>query len=250
MTDHCPITTTTTAATARGLTKTVRRHRPRRRGARPARHRPRPARRPLHRDHGAVRLRQVHPHALPRRARHAHGGRGDRGRTAPGRAHRRRPHPFPPRPRRLRVPVVQPAADADCRAEHLVAHRAGRCPTRRPDRPCSTRSSTRSGSATGWPTGPAELSGGQQQRVAVARALVSRPGDHLRRRADRQPRQCRVRRGARLPAPLRARARSDGRDGHPRARARRRTPTTSSSSPTGGSPRASPTRRRTRWSPP
>ena len=35
---------------------------------------------------------------------------------------------------------------------------------------------------------PSELSGGQQQRVAVARALAVAPGDHLRRRADRQPR--------------------------------------------------------------
>ena len=35
---------------------------------------------------------------------------------------------------------------------------------------------------------PSELSGGQQQRVAVARALGQPPGDHLRRRADRQPR--------------------------------------------------------------
>ena len=35
---------------------------------------------------------------------------------------------------------------------------------------------------------PSELSGGQQQRVAVARALAAQPGDHLRRRAHRQPR--------------------------------------------------------------
>ena len=38
---------------------------------------------------------------------------------------------------------------------------------------------------------PSELSGGQQQRVAVARALAAQPGDHLRRRAHRQPRLAR-----------------------------------------------------------
>ena len=48
---------------------------------------------------------------------------------------------------------------------------------------------------------PNQLSGGQQQRVAVARALVSRPHDRLRRRADRQPRLQVRRRGA-LPAAL------------------------------------------------
>ena len=35
---------------------------------------------------------------------------------------------------------------------------------------------------------PDELSGGERQRVAIARAVVARPGDRLRRRADRQPR--------------------------------------------------------------
>ncbi len=35
---------------------------------------------------------------------------------------------------------------------------------------------------------PDQLSAGEQQRVAVARALVTRPGVALRRRADRQPR--------------------------------------------------------------
>ncbi|MEZ5373859.1 MAG: ATP-binding cassette domain-containing protein [Microthrixaceae bacterium] len=43
---------------------------------------------------------------------------------------------------------------------------------------------------------PSELSGGQQQRVAVARAMATRPPDHLRRRAHRQPRLHLGRRGA------------------------------------------------------
>ena len=34
---------------------------------------------------------------------------------------------------------------------------------------------------------PSQLSGGQQQLVAVARALISKPTHHPRRRADRQP---------------------------------------------------------------
>ena len=47
---------------------------------------------------------------------------------------------------------------------------------------------------------PGELSGGQQQRVAVARP-PEQAQDHLRRRADRQPRLPLRRRGARVHAP-------------------------------------------------
>ena len=72
---------------------------------------------------------------------------------------------------------------------------------------------------------PSELSGGQQQRVAVARALGEQADDHLRRRADRQPRQPGRRRDPRLHAPRRARSGADDRDGHPRSRMPPATPT-------------------------
>ena len=50
---------------------------------------------------------------------------------------------------------------------------------------------------------PSELSGGQQQRVAVARALVAPAADHLRRRADGQPRLAHRRRDPRRSCALR-----------------------------------------------
>ena len=86
---------------------------------------------------------------------------------------RRRAHPAAARPHRLRLPVLQPRADADRGREHHPARRPGRAPR-----------STRSGSTTWWSSSgigdrlthrPSELSGGQQQRVACARALINRP---------------------------------------------------------------------------
>ena len=84
-----------------------------------------------------------------------------------------RPDEAPPRAHRLRLPVLQPAADADRRGEHPPAA----LDRRRQARQGGVRGAARSRSAS--PTGcthrPSELSGGQQQRVAIARALVSQP---------------------------------------------------------------------------
>ena len=168
----------------------------------------------LPRDHGAVGVGQVDAAALHRRPRLADVGAafiGDADLCTPGRP---RPHRAAARPDRLRVPGVQPRPDPD-RAARTSACRCA-WPAARPTRPGSTRSSTPSASPTGSRHRPAELSGGQQQRVAVARALASRPRDHLRRRAHRQPRLQGRRRGAATSCAGRRRAGPDHRHGHPR----------------------------------
>ncbi len=78
-----------------------------------------------------------------------------------------------PRPPRLRLPGVQPGADAHGPREHHAPDGPGR-PQARPGvaRP---RGPHRRPRATASKHRPSELSGGQQQRVAVARALAGRP---------------------------------------------------------------------------
>ena len=89
------------------------------------------------------------------------------------RARRHRPDEAPPAPHRLRLPVLQPAADADRRGERRSCRSRSRARsrTRRGSRSCSARSA----STDRRTHRPSELSGGQQQRVAIARALISRP---------------------------------------------------------------------------
>ena len=78
-----------------------------------------------------------------------------------------------PRPDRVRLPVVQPGADAERRGEH---HAPGR-PRREEDRPGVVRRAGRPprNRRSRLSHRPSELSGGQQQRVACARALVGQP---------------------------------------------------------------------------
>ena len=163
--------------------------------------------RDLHRGDGAVRLRQIHADAL-----HGRPGLGD---ERPGLDRRRGDHrdagpaadPAAPRPGRLRLPGLQPAA--------------GACP-RRPTSRCRSTSPgaipTPAWLATvdrhGRPGGPADAPAERAVRRAAA-AGRDRPGagqpagDRLRRRADRQPRLPGRRRGPRPAPPLRRRVRPD-----------------------------------------
>ena len=182
-------------------------------GARARRRHRRLRRRPLHRHHGPVGLRQVDADALRRRPRLAHVGPGVHRRRRPRHAVRQGAHRAPARAGRLRVPVVQPAADAQRRGEHHAAHR----PRRRQAR----RGVARRGRAHRRPRRPAPPPAvGALRRPAAAGRRGPGPGqqagDHLRRRAHRQPRLADERRDPRLHAPRRARAGPDDRDGHPR----------------------------------
>ena len=100
----------------------------RHRGPRPRRRDRRPPRRPLHRHHGPVGLRQEHADALPRRPRHAVVRPGLPRRHRARLALRPRAHPRPARAHRLRVPGLQPAADARRLREHHAADGARRPP--------------------------------------------------------------------------------------------------------------------------
>ena len=105
------------------------------------------------------------------------GGLGDRELTAPA-----------PARRRLRLPAVQPGADAERarttsrrrwrRSGSRAASGAARALARLDEVGLADRASHL----------PGQLSGGEQQRVAIARALVDRPARDPGRRADGQPR--------------------------------------------------------------
>ena len=192
-----------TSRSAKGLR--LRRHR----GGRPGRGERRIRPRPVHRDHGPVRLR------ASRRCMHCLAGLDDAtsGQVFIGDAEL--------------TTLERQAADAICAGTGSASSssrstwcrrsprwRTSRCrwtsPAASPTRHwLDTRRSTPSAWRDRLEHRPSQLSGGQQQRVAVRPGAGQPARDHLRRRAHRQPRLGGRRRGARLPA--RARSTSSAR---------------------------------------
>src|SRR5690606_34706364 len=173
---------------------------------------------PVHRDHGAVGFREVHVPALPGGA-----GHGD---VRVGADRRRGDHPVvadaadpaAPRPARVRVPVVQPAADADGGGEH-PADRAARRPARRPAVVRHGRGRAR---AAGAPGAPAERAVGRAAAAGGGRAgAADAARGAVRRRADRQPGLGGGRGGAGVPAHRGGRVPPDGDHGDARPGGRR-----------------------------
>ena len=147
-------------------------------------------------------------------------------------ARRQRPDEAPPRAHRLRLPVLQPAADAEREGEHPPSaddrrREAGRGVVR----PARVRRR-----AQRSPVAPALGALGRSAAARGDRASARHQADRaLRRRADRQPRLGHERGNPRAPPPLGRRVRPDDRHGHAR-RARG----------SGRAPRALPRRRRDR----
>ncbi len=170
--------------------------------------------------HGPVRLGQDHPAQPHRRARHADRRQHRGGWRAHRPARERRAVALAGRPRRLRVPVLQPAAGAVGPAERRAAAAADQ-PVGRPAPP---------------PRGDRARPGGARgSRPAQAARAVGRPGTtgghraghRLRshpprvRRAHRRSRPGHRRRDPDPAADAQPRARQDHRDGHPRPQGRR-----------------------------
>ena len=134
---------------------------------------------------GPVRLGQVDADALPRRAGHRRQRGGARRRRVADRDERQAADRPAPRPGRLRLPAVQPAADPDRRGEHPAAAghrrphagpglvRRGR-PRRRAGRPAlpPARPSCPAVSSSAWPapvrSSPARTSSSPTSRPATS----------------------------------------------------------------------------------
>ncbi len=123
-------------------------------------------------DHGPVRLRQVDAHAHARRPRPPDEGEAWIDGVEISTPRRPRADPAAPHAHRLRLPVLQPAADAHG-GENIVLPLS--IAGAKPDRAWVDELVRTVGLDDRLSHRPAQLSGGQQQRVAIARALVSRP---------------------------------------------------------------------------
>ena len=168
--------------------------------------------RAVRRRHGTVRIGQVDTHAPARRPRRSHSRHG-RDRRARHHGHGRcRADATAPRPHRLRLPVLQPAADADGRAERRAAAQARRALGRGGlgHTPARERRSRRAQPS------PAVRA---LRRTAAARRRRPRARQQarsgVRRRADRQPRLQDERRDPRADATVDRGVRPDDRDRDP-----------------------------------
>jgi TnpA family transposase len=165
----------------------------------------------VHGGDGAVRIGQVDADALHSRARHADVGAGVPRRPRAEFVDGPSADDAAPDRGRLRVPGVQPGADADRTGEHHA-----------PARPC--RHSSRRGVARyrghhGRPGRPADAPSGRAVRRSAAAGCGGAragdaPADRLRGRADRQSRLACGRADPRVPAAGGAGPGADGRHGH------------------------------------
>src|SRR5581483_7440982 len=165
------------------------------------------------RGHGAVRLRQVDAHAHPRGARQADDRHGRDRRHGDHDAVGREAHAPPPRPHRLRLPVLQPPPDARRGGERRPAARH----RRREAGPGVARRAARADGPRSAALAPAV--GALGRRAAARRDLAGadhEADDPLRRRADGEPRLEDERRDPRAHARLDRRVRADDRHGHAR----------------------------------
>ena len=170
-----------------------------------------------HRRDGALGVGQVDADAHPRRPRQADLRLGHDRRQGDHDAQGLRPHEAPARAHRLRVPVLQPAPDAERGGEHPLAARDRGGEARRGvvRRPGQVRRPRRPALA---PAGRALGRPAAARRDRPRARLAARRG--LRRRADGEPRLAHGPGDPRALAPLGRGPRADDRDGHPRGACR------------------------------